>query len=564
MAMLHAAAFLCLLVSVRGDLLHSAGFESLAHWDCWSPVHCELTTTAHSGHHAVKVTGRQENWQGPSQYVSVQPGHQYHVTGYVKLLNDNGHAQSVKMTLDYHFADDTEDYATAASVSNVHVRDGWVHLTGGFTAPSKALKQTRIYFEGPQPSVTFLVDDASVTQVGGQTSWRNVTDHVIEQMRKSNIHIHVTRSQDVEQADVQIHVVQKKKSFPFGTALNVHKYNDNVANGKYRDFIHNHFNWAVPGNALKWYAIESHQGQRNFQPALDMIHRLHSRGLKVRGHNLIWSVEKYVQGWVKQLTGDTLRHAVQHHIQETMNVTRGMLEHWDVNNENLHGHWFEERLHDNNYNIEVFRIAHNADPTMKLFLNEYNVVANGEKTNAYLAQAKQVKAANVGLYGIGVQCHFGEEQNPDPDTIKARLDTLAAAGLPIWVTELDVIAQDENKRADFLEHALRALYGHPAVEGILLWGFWDQAHWRGEKASLVKGDNLELTAAGRRFLDLVENQWMTDETHVLSQSRDTFTVRGFHGDYELHVIYKGHDLTNLKKTFTLGKENLIVKLTVDV
>ena len=53
------------------------------------------------------------------------------------------------------------------------------------------------------------------------------------------------------------------------------------------------------------------------------------------------------------------------------------------------------------------------------------------------------------------------------------------------------MSQDENKRADFLETALRALYGHPAVEGILLWGFWDQSHWRGEKAALVKGDNLE-------------------------------------------------------------------------
>ena len=69
---------------------------------------------------------------------------------------------------------------------------------------------------------------------------------------------------------------------------------------------------------------------------------------------------------------------------------------------------------------------------------------------------------------------------------------LAQAGVPIWVTELDVQAQDENRRADFYEKALKALYGHPAVEGILFWGFWDQAHWRGEKAALVRGDNLDV------------------------------------------------------------------------
>ena len=69
---------------------------------------------------------------------------------------------------------------------------------------------------------------------------------------------------------------------------------------------------------------------------------------------------------------------------------------------------------------------------------------------------------------------------------------LAQAGVPIWVTELDVQAQDENRRADFYENALRSFYGHPAVEGILFWGFWDQAHWRGENAALVRGDNLEV------------------------------------------------------------------------
>jgi endo-1,4-beta-xylanase len=65
-------------------------------------------------------------------------------------------------------------------------------------------------------------------------------------------------------------------------------------------------------------------------------------------------------------------------------------------------------------------------------------------------------------------------------------------GVPLWATELDVMSTDENKRADFYEKALRTLYAHPAVEGILFWGFWDQSHWRGDKAALVKGDNLDV------------------------------------------------------------------------
>nr|KAG5714607.1 hypothetical protein BaRGS_007053 [Batillaria attramentaria] len=402
--------------------------------------------------------------------------------------------------------------------------------------------------------------DARAVPSGNQFTVRgfhgNYEVHVIYQGRElGNLKQTFTLGKGAHTAN--LNVVQTKKSFPFGTAVNSWKYNDNSVPDGYRDFIHKHFNWAVPESALKWMIIEPQRGHKDYQLALKMIHGVKSHGLKVRGHNLVWSVPSTVQDWVKAECHNTqqLRNEVKHHIEETMDKTRGLLEHWDVNNENLHGTWYQDCLHDPDYNLELFRIAHNADPYPKLFLNDYNVVASGASTGAYLAQALQFKAANVWLYGLGVQCHFGNEEEPDQDAIKSRLDTLAAAGLPIWVTELDVQAADEDRRADFYEKALKALYGHPAVEGILFWGFWDQAHWRGEKASL-------LTAAGRRVLDLFENQWMTDETHVLSQSGNQFTVRGFHGDYEVHVVYQGHELGNLKKTFTLGKGAHTVNLNV--
>nr|KAG5711606.1 hypothetical protein BaRGS_016788 [Batillaria attramentaria] len=346
-------------------------------------------------------------------------------------------------------------------------------------------------------------------------------------------------------------VLQTRKSFPFGTAVKARQYNDPALH-KYRDFIHKHFNWAVPGIALKWPQLEKQRGHTNYQPALDMIHGLRQHGLKVRGHNLVWSKPNRIQPWIQQLNGTELRNVVKHHIEETMNVTRGLLEHCDVNNENLHGTWYQDRLHDPDYNLEIFRIAHHADPNVKLFLNEFGVVAQG----------RHFKAANVGMYGMGVQCHFDSEQEPVPALIKERLDLLAKAGVPLWATELDVMVADENKRADYYEKALRALYGHPAIEGILFWGFWDQAHWRGEKAALVKGDNLELTAAGRRVLGLYENQWMTDETHALPEAGDQFAVRGFHGDYEVHVMYQGRELTNIKKTFQLGKDDTTLHINV--
>ena len=59
-----------------------------------------------------------------------------------------------------------------------------------------------------------------------------------------------------------------------------------------------------------------------------------------------------------------------------------------MNNENLHGQWFQDKLHDPSYNVQMFQIAHHADPAMKLFLNEYSVVASGGLTNVSLEGAK--------------------------------------------------------------------------------------------------------------------------------------------------------------------------------
>jgi endo-1,4-beta-xylanase len=42
---------------------------------------------------------------------------------------------------------------------------------------------------------------------------------------------------------------------------------------------------------------------------------------------------------------------------------------------------------------------------------------------------------------------------------------------------------------------------HEGVGGILMWGFWDQAHWR-PNAAIVNGDNLVPNAAGAAYIKL--------------------------------------------------------------
>ena len=50
------------------------------------------------------------------------------------------------------------------------------------------------------------------------------------------------------------------------------------------------------------------------------------------------------------------------------------LEHWDVNNENLHGDYYEQRTGDPNITMEMFRDIHAVDQDVKLFLNDFAII----------------------------------------------------------------------------------------------------------------------------------------------------------------------------------------------
>ncbi|XP_041354619.1 anti-sigma-I factor RsgI6-like [Gigantopelta aegis] len=390
-------------------------------------------------------------------------------------------------------------------------------------------------------------------------NWRHESDANINKFRKSNIVITVHTHGSVDLNQVEVEIKQTKKSFPFGTAISSNEYYH--GDTRYQNFVNQHFNWAVSESWLKWHMMEPHRGHINYDTPIRAIKKLRQHGIKVRGHNIIWSATKYVQDWVKALSGNELKKAVHDRITGVVAKTKDLVEHWDVNNENLHNFYYQNKLHDINYNLDVFRQAHQAAPNVKMFLNEYDVVAGGGTTEAYLTQALKFKHANVGLYGLGVQSHFNH-QAPDPALVKSHLDTLAQAGLPIWVTELDFHINDEHTRADAYEMALRLFYGHPAVEGIMLWGFWSEHRWGGKTSALVSGQEFRINPAGQKVLHLFEKEWMTHETHRLSQSGKHFTVRAFHGDYEVHVRYRGREVTDQRQTFTLGKSAHTINLHV--
>ena len=46
---------------------------------------------------------------------------------------------------------------------------------------------------------------------------------------------------------------------------------------------------------------------------------------------------------------------------------------------------------------------------------------------------------------------------------------------------------------------IHIINSHEGVQGVLMWGFWDQAHWKPD-AALVNGDNFVVNRAGAAYI----------------------------------------------------------------
>jgi endo-1,4-beta-xylanase len=298
-------------------------------------------------------------------------------------------------------------------------------------------------------------------------------------------------------------------------------------------------------NESKWYYNEPTQGNVTYAVANSITNFCYTNGIRLRGHTIFWAVDTSVQQWVKNLSDANLRVALTNRLNSVVNHFKGAFAHWDVNNEMLHGNYFGQRL-GGWVNPWMFQHARSLDPDVRLFVNDYNVVA-GNETDAYKQQILGLIASNAPVNGIGAQGHFGNTINPL--LTETRLDSLAELGLPIWISEYDSVNADEFARADNLEIAYRLAFSKSAVEGVLMWGFWAGSHWRGSDAAIVN-QNWTLNEAGRRYQGLLA-EWTTI-TNGVTDATGAFEFRGFHGSYDVVLTPPGGQSTLRRITLNPG------------
>jgi GH35 family endo-1,4-beta-xylanase len=532
------------------NLFTNPGFESgTTGWTGnSSAVFTSVASQFHSGSRSAYLSNRMDTWHGIVQSVAgvLQNSNTYVVSAWARV--ENATNQLVKITLQKNDASGLSYTPVASTI--IAASNSWVQLSGSFTLNiAGALTNLTLYIEGPAPNVNFYADDFLLTNVPPY-DWKSNANVRIEQFRKRDVRVQVMDGNGNAVPGAAVSVAQSKHRFAFGSAIN-----GNISNPNYAAFFRTNFEWAVMENESKWYANEPTRSNVTYTAANSLTNFCFTNGITMRGHCLFWAVDANVQSWVTNLSNADLRVHLTNRLVSAINHFKGTFRQWDVNNEMLHGNFFGNRL-GNGINAWMFQYARSLDTNLQLFVNDYDVVAGGE-TDAYIAQIQDLIASNAVVGGIGAQGHFGSTVNPS--LTEARIDKLATLNIPIWITEYDSLNADEYVRADNLEILYRLAFSKPAVDGVLMWGFWAGSHWRGSNAAIVNSD-WSLNAAGVRYQSLLK-EWTT-RTNGFADSGGVFRFRGYHGTYDVTITPPGGTPTIRTLTLDPGAATNVVTFTV--
>ena len=361
-------------------------------------------------------------------------------------------------------------------------------------------------------------------------------------------------------AGAKVSVEQVRHEFWFGATLPTGVFTGRTSPediAKFKEIFTSHFNAAVIEGAFKWHEMEPARGQVNYAVVDRMLAWADQQGIPVRGHCIFWGVPNRVQDWVKGLTDDELRLTMQQRARSIGARYRDRFAEYDLNNEMIHANYYEQRLGPEFIKRMALWVK-DGDANAKLFVNDYDILT-GKRLDDYVKHIRGLLDMGTPIAGIGVQGHLHGDTF-DAAALQSALDELAKFNLPIRVTEFNFPGQrskyytgdrkaqltpeEERAKADNLQQYFRICFAHPAVTGIMMWGFWEGANWI-PQSSLYKRDWTP-TPAAEVYRDLVMKQWWTRWTGTAGADGKV-TLRAFYGRHRVTVNGK-EMLVDLKQT----------------
>ena len=302
---------------------------------------------------------------------------------------------------------------------------------------------------------------------------------------------------------VQTATLKSTAPFPMGAAVNSPNLKNKV---EYVGVLLTEYNSVTPDYEMKFDWIEPQQGVFNYADGDYLTAFAAQNHIRFHGHNFIW--HQALPDWVLNFQGDSVawENLFKTHIESEATHYKGQVTSWDVVNEAIRddngalrnldvspgdgtGSIWRQHLGPD-YIARAFQYAHEADPNALLFYNDYGQEWNSVKLDSIVALVTNLKKRGVPVSGAGMQMHI--DINANTGNITAALQKLAATGLLVHISELDISVNPNNDPnivyTSTLQLAQASLYQFiaetyrasvPAAQryGITTWEFSDADSW---------------------------------------------------------------------------------------
>ncbi|MDX3106610.1 endo-1,4-beta-xylanase [Nonomuraea angiospora] len=413
---------------------------------------------AHTGNRSLAVSGRSASWDGPALNVlgRMAKGDKYALSVWVRL-GPEATAGRLGLSIERRTGG-TPSYERVASPKDVPAGE-WVQLSGTYTL-AYDVDFLSVYIESDTGTFPFYLDDFSMKYL------------------------------QPKPIQTDIPALKDKVPFVMGSALTRPD-----ALGVHGELLARHFSGVTPGNELKWDATEPREGEFTFADGDFLVDFATRHGMTIRGHTLAWHSQ--TPDWVFQNADkETLLKRLETHVRTLVTRYKGKIAAWDVVNEVVdenqpdglrRSKWYEIAGLD--FIRTAFRVAHEADPAAKLFINDYNTEFP-RKREALYALVKRLKEEGVPIDGVGHQLHLNIE-HPPASSVEATIERFATLGVDQQITELDVsVYTDFVSSYDTIPPELLAQQGHRYKElfdvfrrqaanlsSVTVWGESDDVSW---------------------------------------------------------------------------------------
>lgn len=270
---------------------------------------------------------------------------------------------------------------------------------------------------------------------------------------------------------------------------------------------------------MKWQRIHPQLNEYNWEPADNFVVFCEDNQMAIMGHCLVWHSQVprrvFRDDAGNALTRDALLTRMEDHIKTVAGRYKGRIKGRDVVNEALNGdgtlrssQWLqiigagsEDKQYD--YIESAFRWAHEADPDAELYYNDYGLETSKAKCDGAVAIVRHLQSKGIRIDGVGIQLH-GSLTHPNVEGLEYAITTLAATGVEVMITELDIrtrrrgyrgadisrvnrqstsdpnadAAETQKKLAEKYAEIFSVLLKHKKdITRVTFWGVHDGASW---------------------------------------------------------------------------------------